>query len=177
MFKRCPLALSEYHHGALIKVLSNKSRSQRAINSSFLTKAEIIIAKTGIKESDLDYAADGDGSEDKLYEQSITLSDTTHPLLYKLYLNGGGSSRRSLLANVLCRCAEFIENNPEEFALLLTNAFLKKDQPQTEENNNTATFVEALMNEESDSTVQAGDDNSQHKDNLLMTIIDDDDFL
>jgi hypothetical protein len=128
MSKRCPLKLSNFHHGALIKVLSNKSRTQRSINSAFLTKAEVVINHTGLKSGDLDYYLDEE--DENVFRQTITISKNAHKGLYSLYTNASTELKSNLLANVLCRCAEYIENNPDDFNVLLSKAFLSDPEKE-----------------------------------------------
>jgi hypothetical protein len=132
MFSRCTILLSDYHHGALIKVLSNKSRSQRSVNSAFLTKAEIILKETGIKDSDLDFSED-DHTETP-FAVKITLSKSRHPILFGIYNKAPLGTRKAFMASVLSRCAEYIANNPAEFDAMLTKAFIGDSENDKEPN-------------------------------------------
>ncbi len=163
---RVSLKLCGDADSALIRALSGNNRSKKTIYNAFLTKAEMILRYTRLKEED--FRVNDELSGEVIIERP-TVSKINHPLLYRLYNSSPHAFKRVALHNVLRRCAVFLEEQPESFELLASQMILEDNKDLIIDSQDDDQLINSVI----DGSTKGFEDTETEKEQLPLMSVDE----
>lgn len=139
---RVPLTLCKQADAALIRAITGNNRSKIGVYGSFLNKAEIIIRYTRMKSEDFN---DRGFEKQGPFTRKLSLSPKNHPLLYRIYCNSPYAIKTAVVTNVLRRCAEFLEENPDSFEVLASQLTLGQNSDLSTESREDDALIDQTI--------------------------------
>jgi len=106
----------------ILDVLKSSSDHKTIAKSSFITKVEIVLSNTGIKNEDIDAIAFKIKEDSSTFTERFTIRKDLHPNLFTVYSKV--TLKQKILTNIIKRAADLIENQPDMFEAFLTNYML-----------------------------------------------------
>lgn len=118
--KKINLKLDKEIDESVIKELSGPRQSQRTRNQALLHKLEIVLATTGIKNTDLDYTVLPTSSA---YKRRLNISEERFPNVYRFCSMLPHGMLEIGLVNLIRRASKIIFSQSNDFDRLATDYF------------------------------------------------------